>query len=40
MTHVGSAIPEPATAQWQDEIDAERAGWRELVDLVRRLTPA
>jgi hypothetical protein len=40
MTHADTTVPEPATRQWQDEIDAERTGWRELVELVRRLTPA
>ncbi len=41
MTHSGDQVPErPATSDWRTEIEAERAGWYELVELVRTLTPA
>lgn len=40
MTHEDASVPaRPASGEWQAEIDSERAGWREIVDLVRRLTP-
>ena len=41
MTHSDPLVPEtPATTDWQAESDAERAGWYEIVELVRKLTPA
>ena len=41
MTHADPTVPDqPASRAWQTEIDAERAGWYELVELVRTLTPA
>ncbi len=41
MTHADTRIPDqPSSTDWQPEIDAERAGWYELADLVRSLTPA
>jgi hypothetical protein len=41
VTHSNATVPaRPASSVWHAEADAERAGWYELVDLVRRLTPA
>jgi len=40
MTHADTQIPEqPASREWQQEIDSERSGWYEVVELVRRLSP-
>jgi hypothetical protein len=39
MTHADANIPD-SPAPWQAEVDAERAGWTELVALVRSLSPA
>ena len=40
MTHSDARIPgAPTASEWQAEVEAERAGWYELVSLVRRLTP-
>jgi hypothetical protein len=38
MTHADRSIPD-APSRWQAEIEAERAGWTELVALVRSLSP-
>ena len=41
MTHADDHVPEsPTSGDWQAEIDAEHAGWYEIAELVRTLTPA